>query len=141
MESDDEDDIGRPTAKFHPSPWGDFFLTHLFQSDEVVKEWNEKIETLKPDVARKLLAPTTVLEKLNLVDVVQRLGMGYHFEEEIQQLLQQVYQDEDVDDFDLQTVSLRFRLLRQYGIDVLSGTVAVHLSSICLSFRLVWILL
>ncbi|CAN0903584.1 Probable terpene synthase 3 [Linum grandiflorum] len=46
--------------------------------------------------------------------------MGYHFEEEIQQLLQQVYQDEDVDDFDLQTVSLRFRLLRQYGIDVLS---------------------
>ncbi|CAN0903588.1 (E)-beta-farnesene synthase, partial [Linum grandiflorum] len=85
----------------------------------VVQEWNHSIEALKPNVAKKLLAPVTMPEKLNLVDVVQRLGIGYHFEEEIQQLLQQVYQDEDVD-YDLKTVALHFRLLRQHGFDVSS---------------------
>ncbi|CAN0903619.1 Probable terpene synthase 3 [Linum grandiflorum] len=88
---------------------------------QVVEEWNERIEALKPNVARKLLSPTTkeeLPEKLNLVDVVQRLGIGYHFEEEIQQLLQQVYDDNENVDYNLETVSLRFRLLRQHGFDV-----------------------
>ncbi|CAN1266210.1 Probable terpene synthase 3 [Linum perenne] len=57
-------------------------------------------------------------EKLNLVDVILRLGIGYHFEEEIQRLLQQVYDDQD--GRDLWTVSLRFRLLRQHGYNVSS---------------------
>ncbi|CAN1179971.1 Probable terpene synthase 3 [Linum perenne] len=57
-------------------------------------------------------------EKLNLVDVILRLGIGYHFEEEIQRLLQQVYNDHD--GHDLWTVSQRFRLLRQHGYNVSS---------------------
>ncbi|CAN1266161.1 Probable terpene synthase 3 [Linum perenne] len=104
----------RPTAEFHPSPWGDFFLTHVFHSDEVVRDWNEKIEELKPQVLTMLLSPKEGLwEKLNLVDVIGRLGIGYHFEGEIERLLQQVYVDQD--GHDLSTISLRFRLLRQYG--------------------------
>ncbi|CAN1266181.1 Probable terpene synthase 3 [Linum perenne] len=112
----------RPTAEFHPSPWGDFFLTHLFHSDEVVRDWNEKIEELKPQVLRMLLSPKEGLwEKLNLVDVIGRLGIGYHFEGEIERLLQQVYVDQD-HGYDLSTISLRFRLLRQYGYNVSSDT-------------------
>ncbi|CAN1179960.1 Probable terpene synthase 3 [Linum perenne] len=112
----------RPTAEFHPSPWGDFFLTHVFQSDEVVRDWNEKIEELKPQVLRMLLSPKGGLwEKLNLVDVIGRLGIGYHFEGETEQLLQQVYVDQD-HGHDLSTISLRFRLLRQYGYNVSSDT-------------------
>ncbi|CAN1266184.1 Probable terpene synthase 3 [Linum perenne] len=111
----------RPTAEFHPSPWGDFFLTHLFHSDEVVRDWNEKIEELKPQVLRMLLSPKEGLwEKLNLVDVIGRLGIGYHFEGEIERLLQQVYVDQD-HGYDLSTISLRFRLLRQYGYNVSSA--------------------
>ncbi|CAN1266175.1 Probable terpene synthase 3 [Linum perenne] len=68
-----------------------------------------------------LLSPKEVLwEKLNLVDVIGRLGIGYHFEGEIERLLQQVYVDQD--GHDLLTISLRFRLLRQYGYNVSSDT-------------------
>ncbi|CAN1179976.1 Probable terpene synthase 3 [Linum perenne] len=111
-------DDHRPTAEFHPSPWGDFFLTHLFQSDEVVRDWSERIEALKPQVLRMLASKQGLWEKLNLVDVILRLGIGYHFEEEIQRLLQQVYNDHD--GHDLWTVSQRFRLLRQHGYNVSS---------------------
>ncbi|CAN1266155.1 Probable terpene synthase 3, partial [Linum perenne] len=80
----------------------------------VVRDWNEKIEELKPQVLRMLLAPNERLwEKLNLVDVIGRLGIGYHFEGEIERLLRQVYVDQD-HGHDLSTISLRFRLLRQY---------------------------
>ncbi|CAN1266156.1 Probable terpene synthase 3 [Linum perenne] len=68
-----------------------------------------------------LLSPKEGLwEKLNLVDVIGRLGIGYHFEGEIERLLQQVYVDQD--GHDLSTISLRFRLLRQYGYNVSSDT-------------------
>ncbi|CAN1179954.1 Probable terpene synthase 3 [Linum perenne] len=109
-----KDSDQRPTARFHPSPWGDFFLTHVFHSDEVVRDWNEKIEELKLQVLTMLLSPKEGLwEKLNLVDVIGRLGIGYHFEEEIERILQQVYVDQD-HGHDLSTISLYFRLLRQY---------------------------
>ncbi|CAN1239175.1 Probable terpene synthase 3 [Linum grandiflorum] len=54
---------------------------------------------------------------LYLIDVIERLGIGYHFESEIEQLLRGVHQNTcpTHDDDDLNTVALRFRLLRQHG--------------------------
>ncbi|CAI0374741.1 unnamed protein product [Linum tenue] len=68
-------------------------------------------------------APTTTSEKLKLIDVVERLGIGYHFEEEIEEQLRQIYHHgnhhpNNVDDDDLFTVALHFRLLRQHGYNV-----------------------
>ncbi|CAN1239174.1 Probable terpene synthase 3 [Linum grandiflorum] len=56
-------------------------------------------------------------EMLYLIDVIERLGIGYHFESEIEQLLRGVHQNTcpTHDDDDLNTVALRFRLLRQHG--------------------------
>ncbi|KAK8517267.1 hypothetical protein V6N12_032463 [Hibiscus sabdariffa] len=45
-------------------------------------------------------------QKLPFIDAVQRLGVSYHFEKEIE------------DDNDLYTTALRFRLLREHGSDV-----------------------
>ncbi|KAL5579186.1 hypothetical protein UlMin_011628 [Ulmus minor] len=56
------------------------------------------------------------LEGLNLVDAVLRLGIDYHFQGEIQTILQNQYMffvDHDGDE--LYEVALRFRLLRQGG--------------------------
>ncbi|CAI0465206.1 unnamed protein product [Linum tenue] len=121
------DDENRPTADFHPSPWGDFFATHNFASDHVLKEWKEGIEVLKPYVVRMLSATAGEdAERLKLVDVVERLGIGYLFEGEMQQILQQVYETHDStddlnnDNMNLHDVALRFRLLREHGYDVSS---------------------
>lgn len=60
-------------------------------------------------------------EKLHLIDAIQRLGVGYHFENEIGKELRYIYDicakydTKDHDDNDLETVALRFRLLRQEG--------------------------
>ncbi|CAN0890283.1 (-)-germacrene D synthase [Linum grandiflorum] len=56
-------------------------------------------------------------EKLKLIDVVERLGIGYHFEEEIDDQLRQMSNVIDDDD-GIFTVALHFRLLRQHGYHV-----------------------
>uniref|UniRef100_A0A2N9EEM5 Terpene synthase N-terminal domain-containing protein n=1 Tax=Fagus sylvatica TaxID=28930 RepID=A0A2N9EEM5_FAGSY len=59
-------------------------------------------------------------QKLNLIDVIQRLSVSYHFENDIEKALQQLHMtfhnpnDRENDD-DLYTVALQFRLLRQQG--------------------------
>ncbi|KAL5546812.1 hypothetical protein UlMin_006499 [Ulmus minor] len=61
------------------------------------------------------------LEKLDLIDVIQRLGVSYHFENEIKEVLQQIInnqQEHGNDNGELYTVALRFRLLRQQGYNV-----------------------
>lgn len=69
----------------------------------------------------------TSSQKLNLIDAIQRLGVSYHFETEIQEILEQLHKtlhDCDhghEDDDDLQTVALRFRLLRQHGYYISCG--------------------
>ncbi|CAL1352341.1 unnamed protein product [Linum trigynum] len=118
----------RRTVDFHSTVWGDFFLTHVFANQETVDGWNVGIEALKENVKAMLLSaapPTTTSEKLKLIDVVERLGIGYHFEEEIEEQLRQIYQGNhhpnnniDNDDDDLFTVALHFRLLRQHGYNV-----------------------
>ncbi|CAL1367253.1 unnamed protein product [Linum trigynum] len=109
----------RRTMDYDPTVWGDFFLTHVPQTVEVVKAWEEQIEVLKPDVKRRLSAPIDHLaERPNLIDVVERLGLDYHFEEKIDHVMRQlVHQNNNIDDTDddLNTVALHFRLLRQHS--------------------------
>ncbi|CAI0455572.1 unnamed protein product [Linum tenue] len=55
-----------------------------------------------------------------MIDAVQRLGIAYHFEQEIEAALLQISctDDDEDDNADLYTVSLRFRLLRQQGYPI-----------------------
>ncbi|CAN1169657.1 Probable terpene synthase 3 [Linum perenne] len=113
----------RRTADFHPTVWGDFFVTHVFNTHEqMVDGWKQEIEELKQDVKAMLETPTGKLsEKLEMIDVVERLGIGYHFEHEIKEQLRRVYDDGNVDETgDLSTVAIQFRLLRQHGYNVTS---------------------
>ncbi|KAK1257169.1 hypothetical protein QJS04_geneDACA024805 [Acorus gramineus] len=56
------------------------------------------------------------LQEMNLIDAIQRLGLGYHFEEQIDAALKRIH-DLSVDD-NLYFFALRFRLLRQGGYNV-----------------------
>lgn len=58
-----------------------------------------------------------VSQKLNLIDDIQRLGVSYHFGNEIEEILQKIHESSyDLDD--LCTAALCFRLLRQQGYNV-----------------------
>ncbi|KAL3591754.1 hypothetical protein D5086_010394 [Populus alba] len=113
----------RRTAEFHPSVWGDYFINKAPCDEMLFSAWIKEIEVLKEEV-RTMLTSATLKpsEKLKLMDVVLRLGIGYHFEGEFNGIIEHAYNtyhDNSFDD-DLFTVALRFRLLREYGYNVSS---------------------
>nr|WGJ64112.1 beta-caryophyllene synthase [Oenanthe javanica] len=120
--------LTRRSANYHPSVWGDKFLAYdcsnhgKDDSDTV-----EQLEKLKEEIKTTLVQTAEEPKQLiNLIDGIQRLGISYHFEAEIETLLQHMndFYDEfcggnDVDD--LHDVALCFRLLRQAGHKVSSN--------------------
>ncbi|KAL5766825.1 hypothetical protein ACOSP7_017442 [Xanthoceras sorbifolium] len=117
----DKDGVVRPTAHFPPDIWGDRFLNYNSEVDEIdyVRQ-DEEIEELKDQVRMELLAIVnhSLSEQINLVDIVERLGVERHFETEIEQVLQHIYDTyyHDIDhQYDLCMTALSFRLLRQHG--------------------------
>ncbi|RWR93510.1 terpene synthase 1 [Cinnamomum micranthum f. kanehirae] len=78
----------------------------------------QRANELKEDVRKMLRNVDDHLQELNLIDSIQRLGVAYHFEEEIAQALLRMYKSgRDYGD-DLHVVALQFRLLRQEGYNV-----------------------
>nr|QWQ79594.1 TPS36 [Juglans sigillata] len=63
------------------------------------------------------------LEKLELIDVLQKLGLSYHFEDEVKRTLEAIYNTIHQAGYickkeNLYATSLEFRLLRQHGYSV-----------------------
>ena len=84
-----------------------------------------EVRELKDQVKKMLEAPVNnPSENLELVHAIQRLGVAYHFENEIEAILQQVMHnslDPHDNDNDRYTIALRFRLLRQQGYNISCG--------------------
>lgn len=82
----------------------------------------QELEELKRQIKNTTTKDNNLLKKLRYIDDVQRLGIAYHLENQIQQLLEKLYNNGDFnDDNDLYFTSLKFRLLRQQGYHVPSG--------------------
>ncbi|KAJ4969146.1 hypothetical protein NE237_015847 [Protea cynaroides] len=111
--------IIRKSANFHPSIWGDHFIKSV-PSDMKYDGCLEQVEKLKEEVRSMLVGDVNESsKKLTLIDSVQRLGVAYHFEQEIEKALEKIHDAPDgFDDNDLYTMALRFRLLRQQGYNV-----------------------
>ena len=63
-------------------------------------------------------------QQLKFIDAVQGLGLAYHFEIEIEQVLQHIhdnYLNGDDMEGDIYNVALQFRLLRQAGYNISCG--------------------
>ncbi|KAF4368357.1 hypothetical protein F8388_019074 [Cannabis sativa] len=126
-------DEKRPNlAEFTPSIWGDYFMSCASNDDhsslketmENNKESYVKIIELKEQVKKKLLHGLQPLENpletLEYIDDIQRLGLSYYFENEIEQVLKQFHNNNnnlhhDFGDNNLYADALRFRLLREQG--------------------------
>ncbi|KAJ8436239.1 hypothetical protein Cgig2_023414 [Carnegiea gigantea] len=80
----------------------------------------KEVEELNEVVKMELLGSSNKpKEQLELIDAMERLGVAYHFEQEIEEALLQLNAIKH-DQEDLYHVSLRFRILRQHGFHVSS---------------------
>uniref|UniRef100_A0A2N9FG29 Terpene synthase N-terminal domain-containing protein n=1 Tax=Fagus sylvatica TaxID=28930 RepID=A0A2N9FG29_FAGSY len=116
-------EVVRRTANFHPSIWGDRFLNYNSEDKVILSHKVREVEELKEEVRKELLASAAHhSQHLSLIDALQRLGVAYHFEREIEEALKHIYatyiDHNDIEDDNLNNVSLRFRLLRQQGFNV-----------------------
>ncbi|KAK9155479.1 hypothetical protein Sjap_002959 [Stephania japonica] len=110
--------IGRKSANFHPSIWGDYFLNYT-SDEEALRTCAQEVEMLKEEVKKMLKeGKREPLKQMNLIDSLQRLGLAYHFEQEIEEAIL-VLHDHQINAFikmdDLYNTALYFRLLRQQG--------------------------
>ncbi|XP_028081163.1 viridiflorene synthase-like [Camellia sinensis] len=106
----------RHLAKFPPSLWGDRFTSFTLDKQLWDKYGNE-IEVLKEQVRSMVVAGgRKAAEQMNLINVLERLGVSYHFEKEIEEQLEQLFAKfEDNEDYDLFNIALHFRIFRQHG--------------------------
>nr|QLI42760.1 germacrene D synthase [Nigella sativa] len=108
------------TYKLPPTVWEGYDFssspTDMQGQDDTNSEGRH--QELKKEVKSMIsLAANDPFQQLDLVDKIQRLGVAYHFEHEIQQILETIYNDGThfLHSGDLNSTSIWFRLLRQAG--------------------------
>ncbi|KAM7486223.1 hypothetical protein LguiA_002232 [Lonicera macranthoides] len=116
----------RRSANYHPSIWGDHFLKYA-NSDCTKSDGATELQhaQLKEEVRKMIVGGNDApVQQLKLIDAIQRLGVSYHFESEIDVALKNHLVNSNVsfgkcnkinDEDDIYMVALRFRLLRQRG--------------------------
>jgi len=68
------------------------------------------------------------LDQLEFIDTLQRLGLAYHFEEEITNTLKNINRNRknNWNKVDLYATAIEFRILRQHGYHVPEGNVSIN---------------
>nr|WBO38683.1 terpene synthase 12 [Aquilaria agallochum] len=112
--------MNRPLAHFQADIWEEHFLSSplLHLETEQASEHQKLKEQVRELLSAGLDKPW---EQLDLIDSIQRLGVAYHFGDEIENLLQGIHKNLDTcleENNNLRGISLLFRLLRQSGLTV-----------------------
>ncbi|KNA11925.1 hypothetical protein SOVF_130630 [Spinacia oleracea] len=111
----------RPLAHFPPDIWGDRFVTFSLEDNLTMERYAKEIESLKEEVGKMLILDDDVDfgKKMSLIDVVERLGVSYYFENEIEEMLNNIFQEFAAKNFkteyDLYNIASQFRIFRQHG--------------------------
>ncbi|KAJ9168992.1 hypothetical protein P3X46_020464 [Hevea brasiliensis] len=91
----------------------------IIKDDFHIKNHHKKLKALKHMLSKER---EDAFEGLAMVDAIQRLGIEYHFQEEIDSILERHHMIHSTYNYnDLHEAALRFRLLRQEGYYVLAG--------------------
>ncbi|KAL9232173.1 hypothetical protein vseg_007312 [Gypsophila vaccaria] len=111
------------SVEFHPSCWGDYFV-NITPLDEATRhQMEQEVGSMKEEVKKELLDTThhhKPTKQIELIDAIERLGVMYHFENEIEQVLDKIYGTflRECENNSLYHVSLGFRILRQHGFSI-----------------------
>ncbi|CAL2254430.1 unnamed protein product [Prunus armeniaca] len=86
-------EIIRRTANFPPSIWGDRFLTYDSQDIITNARNQQEVDKLKVVVRREVFTTCAggFSHQLKFIDAIQRLGVAYHFESEIEEALERMH--------------------------------------------------
>ncbi|KAK7324202.1 hypothetical protein VNO77_27728 [Canavalia gladiata] len=110
--------VRRRSGNFKPSIWTYDYIQSL-SSEYKEEKYLEQGRVLREEVRLMLGRLENQLDQLELIDVLQRLGIAYHFSDEISNILDNIYK---MDAFkrkkNLYATALEFRLLRQHGYDI-----------------------
>ncbi|GER42088.1 limonene synthase [Striga asiatica] len=111
--------VERRSGNYKPSSWDYNFIQSLsteYEDERYLKRVSELIEHVK-----MILDDETMEDvgKLELIDDLERLGISYHFEDKINEVLKQIHgQGWSKREMDLGTTALGFRLLRKHGFSI-----------------------
>ncbi|KAL0335046.1 UNVERIFIED_CONTAM: Terpinolene synthase, chloroplastic [Sesamum radiatum] len=128
----------RRSGNYGPSFW-DFNYFQSLNSEYTNERYLRRLSELKVEVKKMLVQEKELtVEELELVDDLQKLGISYHFEDEINQMLGCLYEqkygggknnsDSEGKERDLYSAALEFRLLRQHGFSVPQGEKTLDLA-------------
>ncbi|XP_030935776.1 myrcene synthase, chloroplastic-like [Quercus lobata] len=111
----------RRSANYQPTDWHYNYIQSL-RNEYTGESCTRQNNMLKEQVRMMLHKVVDPIEQLELIDILQRLGISYHFEEEIKKILEGLYNNidngSDTDTWktkNLYATALKFRLLRQHG--------------------------
>ncbi|KAJ9139584.1 hypothetical protein P3X46_030308 [Hevea brasiliensis] len=115
----------RRSANYPPSKWSHDFVASL-KNEYAGEPYTTRVNKLKEEVKTMLESATNPLDQLEIIDALQRLGVAYHFEDQIETKLKSIYNDtfnkqrlkQDPHSF---ATALEFRLLRKHGYNVPQG--------------------
>ncbi|KAL7119304.1 hypothetical protein ACP275_02G055200 [Erythranthe tilingii] len=114
--------IVRRTGNYKPPLWGFDYLQSLsseYKEERYMKRGCELKEKVKLMVVEEQVMLMEPIQQLELIDNLYRLGISYHFEDEIDQILTCLYQHGiEYYQRDLYSAALGFRILRQHGFSV-----------------------
>ena len=80
-------------------------------------------DELKEQVRMMLYELENPVDQLEIIDLLQRLGLATHFTHEIRSVLENIHYSKDtLNKSNIHVTALQFRILRQHGYDVSSGT-------------------
>lgn len=86
-----------------------------------VENYAEAVDALKEQVRSMVIDKNSKpKDKIILIDKLERLGVAYHFEQDIEEQIAQIFtfhEGQKDEDHDLFTTALQFRLFRQHGYD------------------------
>ncbi|KAF7112783.1 hypothetical protein RHSIM_RhsimUnG0193200 [Rhododendron simsii] len=124
-------DTLRPLGNFPPSLWGDRFSSFTLDT-QLLEKYSTEVEVLKEEVKDMLVLDhddvgdggKSGAEKMVLIDALERLGVSYLFQKEIEELLENMFpkfeEYSHVFHDNLFMLSLHFRVFRQHGYDLSS---------------------
>ncbi|KAK1432399.1 hypothetical protein QVD17_09295 [Tagetes erecta] len=104
--------LASATIAISETQGSDFLHVNRVQPKVISSEGDviNNLDKLKENARRFLMTASNPTTRMKLVDMIQRLGLGYMFEEEIKTILQTLVHGQPDDD--LYTTALRFRVLR-----------------------------
>ncbi|KAK1283432.1 hypothetical protein QJS10_CPB21g01600 [Acorus calamus] len=111
--------VSRRSGNYKPNTWDHSFIQSL-KNEYAGDIYISRAENLKEDVRKLFHTTVDPLERLELIDTLQHLGIAYHFDKEIRESLLSMSNNKDdvLLKRDIHATSLLFMLLRGHGFEI-----------------------